>query len=186
MANIDAPRGFTCISDKQPSMRCQFAATDASAAGIGDIVKLTGTSDATGKYPIVAIISAAADVPCGVLKSIIVENSGHDQSKIYREASVKTDVIITPIYEGTVWVGQSNGVVAAADIGLCCDPTFTTLNTSTGMSTMEIDISTKATTLSFAMKILRISQEPDNALGANANLEFKFNESSFYSLTAGV
>jgi len=36
------------------------------------------------------------------------------------------------------------------------------------------------------MKILRISQEPDNALGANANLEFKFNESSFYSLTAGV
>ena len=75
MANVDQPNGFTPIGTLSGAdfhgklRRVAFAAGDAVAAFVGDLVKLTGTVDATGKIPVVAQ-SAAGDASIGVLVSL--------------------------------------------------------------------------------------------------------------------
>ncbi len=75
MANQDQPHGLTPIgtlsgADYHGKMRrVAFAAGDSVAAFVGDLVKLTGTADATGKIPVVAQ-SAAGDASIGVLVSL--------------------------------------------------------------------------------------------------------------------
>ena len=78
MANADKPNGFTPIgtlsgADYHGKMRrVAFAAGDSTAAYVGDLVKLTGTTDASGKIPVVAQ-SAAADASIGVLVSLDID-----------------------------------------------------------------------------------------------------------------
>ncbi len=75
MANQDKPNGLTPIGTLSgadyhgKARRVAFAAGDAVAAFVGDLVKLTGTVDATGKIPVVAQ-SAAGDASIGVLISL--------------------------------------------------------------------------------------------------------------------
>ena len=75
MANADKPNGLTPIgtlsgADYHGKMRrVAFAVGDAVVAFVGDLVKLTGTVDATGKIPVVAQ-SAAGDASIGVLVSL--------------------------------------------------------------------------------------------------------------------
>jgi hypothetical protein len=70
----------------------------------------------------------------------------------------------------TIYEGQCDGTLAAADIGLNADVTIGSGSTTTGASNMEIAASGAATTQATPLKIMGLVEREDNDVAsANAN-----------------
>jgi hypothetical protein len=83
-----------------------------------------------------------------------------------------------------MFIIQNDGTSAATDYGLNADVVVGTGNTVTGLSAIELDTSTIATTAALNLKIIGLWDVPNNAVGANAVVVVKINEHSYGS--AGV
>jgi len=190
MTNIDSQKGFYCSDDQAPSITCVCPATDSDIICVGDIVEAAGSSDATGKYPAVKILSAVTSgiQPYGVMKSKVLLTNKDATETIHRLASTKTLLEITPILPGSRWVGQidDTGDLANTDIQGNCDPVVISGNADTGVSKQELDYSTISTTATLMCTILRVLPRVGNALGGNAEVEFVFNKSFFYPGVTGL
>lgn len=79
---------------------------------------------------------------------------------------------------------QNDGTSAATNYGLNADVVVGTGSTTTGVSGMELDTSTIATTAALNVKIIGLWDVPNNAVGANAVVVVKINEHLYGS--AGV
>ena len=185
MANNDRTYGLKAVGTLSGGefngklRRVQFAAGDSVAAFVGDLVKLTGTNDATGKIPIVAQ-SAAGDASIGVIAAFIPNYS--DESSLlvnYRKASTKQDALIywgqDVLYE--VQEDSVGGAIATASAGLNINVIVGSGDTITGMSGMELDSSSAASTSSLNMRLHRVVDRPDNAIGTNAEWVVSINAS---------
>tara|TARA_R110000765_G_scaffold166289_2_gene271220 strand:- start:1786 stop:2361 length:576 start_codon:yes stop_codon:yes gene_type:complete len=83
-----------------------------------------------------------------------------------------------------MFIIQNDGTSAATDYGLNADVVVGTGNTVTGLSAIELDTSTIATTAALNLKIIGLWDVPNNAIGAYAVVVVKINEHSYGS--AGV
>ena len=79
---------------------------------------------------------------------------------------------------------QNDGDSAATNYGLNADVVVGTGSTTTGVSAMELDTSTIATTAALNVKIIGLWDVPNNAVGTNAVVVVKINEHLYGS--AGV
>jgi len=101
-------------------------------------------------------------------------------------------VLVKPANHQDVYRVQSDDVggdLADADIGLNADFVVGTGNSTTGMSAMQLDTSTKATTATLSLKILGYDDRPSNTAGAtNQDVLVRLNniELSGATGTAGV
>lgn len=185
MANSDRVYGLTAVGTLSGSdftgklRRVTFAAGDAVAAYVGDLVKLTGTADSTGTKPVVAQ-SAAGDASIGVIAAFIPNTS--DESSLlvpYRKASTAQDALI---YWGqdvlyTIQEDSVGGSIAAASAGLNCNVVVGSGSTATGISGMELDSSSAANTSTLNMRLHYVKDSPDNVLGTNAEWVVSINAS---------
>jgi hypothetical protein len=152
-------------------------ATDAVAMFVGDFVKLTGTNG-NGQdgfsWPVVTQ-AAATDITCGFVIGFVPDSD--NLNRIYRPAStLRTVKVISDPY--ATFEIQASGTLAEADIGLNADITVGAGSTVTGLSGMEVDLSTKNTTTQ-QLRILGISNRPDNTFGADAKVICMINEQRF-------
>jgi len=185
MANVDQPNGLTPIgtlsgSDYHGKMRrVAFAAGDAVAAFVGDLVKLTGTVDATGKIPVVAQ-SAAGDASIGVLVSLDVDASdeGNLMTPLTRATlTARTGQVL--FGQDVLYKMQEDSVGNAIEIteaGLNCNVIVGTGNDVTG-SAMELDSTSAAGTSTLNLRLHHVFDSPDNVLGDNANWVVSINAS---------
>lgn len=185
MANKDIAFGLVPIGTLSGSdyhgklRRVTFAAGDAVAAFQNDLVKLTGTVDATGKIPVVAQ-SAAGDASIGVIASFIPTFSDEGTlTQNYRPASTAMDALV---YWGqdVLYVMQEDSVGNAIEIteaGLNCNVIVGSGDTITGTSGMELDSTSAASTSTLNMRLHHVYDEPDNALGDNAKWVVSINAS---------
>ena len=185
MANTDNPAGLTAVGTLSGGefngklRRVQFASGDAVAAFVGDLVKLTGTNDATGKIPIVAQ-SAAADASVGVIASFIPNFSDESSLNVpYRKASTQQDALI---YWGqdvpyTIQEDSVGGSVATTGAGFNANVVVGSGSTATGISAMELDSSSVANTSSLNLRLHRVADMPNNAIGTNAKWVVSINAS---------
>ena len=176
MANSDKPNGLTPIgtlsgADFHGKMRrVAFAVGDAVAAYVGDLVKLTGTVDATGKIPVVAQ-SAAGDSSIGVLVSLDfnADDEGSLMTPLTRAASTaRTGQVCYG--QDVLYTMQEDSVGNAIEIteaGLNCDVVVATGSDVTG-SAMELDSTSAASTNTLNMRLHHVFDSPDNALGNQA------------------
>jgi hypothetical protein len=82
---------------------------------------------------------------------------------------------------------QDSGTTAAGDVGQNAQVSVATAGSATtGVSGMQIDGATKATTNTHLFKILRVIQRPDVELGANGKFQVAFNRHQFMPATLGV
>lgn len=160
----------------------QAASGDAVAQFKGDIVKLTGACEATGKYPTVAQYVAADAHALGVVIgfSTTAPQIAADPSNLnqpYRTASTAMYVYVvdSPFVIFEVQEDSVGGDVAVASIGLNAEMIVGSGNTSTGLSGMELDTSTVATTATLPLRILRLVDREDNAVGTHAKWLVKLN-----------
>ena len=193
MANANTPFGLRPakkLDGSAPNFQLTkfyVPATDSAAIGLGDPVKLAGSSDASGVYATVArMATPGTDVIAGVV--VGVEPLPTDLSLNYRKASTAMYVycITDPdcVYE--VQEDSVGGALAATDIGLNANLVLGTVDTTTGNGKTMLDTSTKNTTNSLDVQILGLKAGIDNEVGNYAKVLVKINKSQFVNGATGV
>lgn len=186
MANTDAPMGFRPINrDGSPyngaTVRCVFAAGDSTATFIGDAVKLAGT--AIGNAPTIAQAAAGDDV-FGVVTAFEANPDGLGDQ--YRKASSQRYCQVATA-DGTYFEVQDDGTIGITSTGLNADFIVGSGDTAYGISAMEIDSTTEATTNTLDLQLVSpVSREDNDATAANANWIVKFNVSQSRPGRTGV
>lgn len=189
MANTDAAFGFRPINrDGSPyngaTLRAVFAAGDSTATFIGDAVKTAGT--AIGGYPTVAQC-AAGDPVLGVVVGFDADPD--DLSAQYRKASTQRFCKIAPV-DNTYFEVQGDGVggaLAITSVGLNANFIVGSGDTTYGVSAMELDSSSAATTATLDLQIVSIVDREDNEIGsANQKIVVKFNDPQSKAGRTGV
>ena len=153
-------------------------ASDSSVVMVGDAVKLLGDARAATGVPTVTRVSAATDIPIGVVVGILFTGVGdltnmppvNDlNTPIYRRASTDRYVLVCDdpniVYE-TQYAGTS--VAAAtitANVGQNGQFVVTAGSTTSGSSGMQIDSAGLATTATLPLKIVGFPNRPDNIPG---------------------
>ena len=209
MANIDAPKGFVPVRHMNGSawngqlQMFLIPSSDGTAVFVGDIVKTAGSSGAAGTVvngidvegmQTVALATAGTtgqDI-VGVVRGFLPDFT--DLTKKHRAASTARIALVvtdpTVVYE--VQEDADTTPIAAASVGLNVAYTTTAGNSTTGVSKMEIDSTTVATTATLPLKVLGLAKRPDNAFNTGgagtdkAKFEVVFNTGLFMPNTAGA
>lgn len=190
MANVNQVAGFIPVGTlnnadtNMAEMVCAFAAGDATAAFIGDLVLFTGVFTSDG----IPIVKQAAATDVGLAGAVVsFDVDGAALGTIYRPASTARlcKVNVDP---NTVYVCQANASLALIDAGCRFKPVVAAGNTTTGASGMQLDVSTKATTATFPLTVVRYAPDIANTPAATYNKVWvKINSHYFGSLgTTGV
>ena len=191
MSNTDRPNGFRPVrhADGTPytgSFNVYFSGTD--NLFLGDIVEKGATSVARGDgaYPEVHR-AEADDIPVGVV--VGWEPNPTNLNNLYHVASTTYFVYVCDDPEILMEAQTNDAGLAATDVGLNCDFVVAAGSTTTGLSNMEIDGGTEATTADEPLKILGAVNRADNDLAtANSRWLVKFNQHAYRSDagTAGI
>jgi len=190
MANQDAPSGLRYVGSLAgtTSMRVRpyiFAVTDATAAYVGDVVKLTGENEASTvdfqNYPVIAQAAATDEGLVGVVVGF--EPNPSDLNSIYRK-TLTNRVAYVCDDPWAIFEVQADGTYAAAYVGENADIVVAAGSAYTGVSGMELDVSDhKAATAQ--LRILGVVPRADNEIGDYTKLLVMINE-HIYKRTAGV
>lgn len=161
----------------------QVDATDATALGVGDMVKLDGTASAAG---IRGVTRATLSAPVvGAIVGFVVDPTSLNTPQ-YRAATTLRYALVADSPD-LLFEAQANATVTAALLGNNCELTIAAASTVTGLSAMQVDISVTGTTNTSALKLIEIVQSPDNAIGTFNKVLVKINNHQLGSLgTAGV
>ena len=199
MANVSRINGFRPVKHLNGSPwngqvnKYWLAAADGTATFVGDVVKLSGTSDADG-HPSIAQV-AAGNTPIGVIVSF--EPNPADLTQNYRPASQN---LATQAAGRWAYVADSpdlimeaqedavGGALAITNVGQNADIVVGSGSTTTGQSAMQVDSSTANTTSTLVLQIMGFVTRTDNEVGvANAKMLVRFNVHQYGSVgTTGV
>ena len=199
MANTSKPMGLTPVKylngadwDGRGNVY-SIAASNATILSPGDPVVLTGTADATGKYPEIARTTPGSG-SVGVLLAVGLNPNGpfinpNDLTTVQKAAS------LAPVYYALVaddpmivYEVEEDGVggtIAITSVGLNANVIFANPATGVVVSAVLLDSSTVNTTATLDCKILRLSNRVDNALGASAKWLVTLNNHVLAPNTAG-
>lgn len=200
MANVNKPSGLTPVKylngadwDGRGNVY-SIAAANATILSPGDPVTLTGTADATGKYPQIARATPGSGL-IGVLIAVGLNPDGpfvnpNDLTVVQKPANA------APVYYALVcdspdviYEVQEDGVggnLAITEVGLNANVIFANPATGVVVSAVLLDSSTAAVTATLDCKILRLAPRVDNALGAYAKWWVTINYHRLAPNIAGV
>lgn len=154
MANVDTPQGFRPVANLRGGgeyIRTHIhAAADGVAIGKWDLVTPTGAADTVEQYD-------STDAVMGVALN-------------YVAASTLGNVSVVYVNHTTILEAQEDsdaGAIAAASEGLNCDVIVAAANTTTGISAMELNSNTAATTATLDMRLLQPSPRVGNVVASN-------------------
>lgn len=192
MANVDAPRGLTPrrMLNGSPYVASimEFATTtgDGTLIGIGDPVEaLTSAQTIDGKVYPDAARAETGDVLVGVCVGV---KPVTNDSTIYREASTQRILYVETGKDVVFEIQEVSGGTAltAGAIGLNADFVVSDASTTTGLSGVELDNTTEATTNTLDLKIVGLVPREDNEIGEHAKWEVMINRSRWADQVAGV
>lgn len=179
MANSDAPMGFRPINmDGTPyngaTLRCSIAAADTTSTFIGDAVTIDGS--ATGGYPGVSQ-AATTEAVFGVVTAFEANPDG--LSDQYRKASTLRycQVALADRAYFEVQADGADGSLPAASSGLNAEFVVAAGSTTYGISAMELNAGSEATTADLDLQLVMVVDRADNDVTlANANWIVRFND----------
>jgi hypothetical protein len=188
MANIDKAFGLRAIGNlsatgAQKQYGYEIADSQAGTIFQGDLVALSGGF-------ITRFLPASHTAAVGVFNgcNYIDPTTGKPTFKNYYPGSVNitagkiiADVIDDP---NQLFLIQCDEGFVAADVGKNADVVGTGGSTTSGISTMELDSSTLATSAALNLKVVGLYNDVNNEFGTNAVVVVKINEHVYGS--AGV
>jgi len=193
MANVDRPGGLrpvgTGLSANWNGKTSVYAvaADDATAIFVGDLVKLTGGAAEAGEFiygldveGVPEITQAAAgDKAVGVVVGFSPNQDSlmtkHRAASTARLAYVSDDP--NTVYE--IQEVSGGTALTSAAVGLNANVIVGSGNATTGLSAMELDNTTEASTAGLNLQILGLVKRPDNAYGEHAKWLVKINDHEF-------
>lgn len=183
MANADTPFGFKPIRMQGSAPfsggvgRYYRGTGDSTVITIGTPVDLGGTGDTAGTAPSVVRATAGSG---GYVVGVVVgiENLTPDNLSLNYLASGSAGYLLVaddPNQEFEVQEDSAGNALTATAIGSNIDFIIGTDNTTTGISSTEINSDTCDTTNTLQCRVMRLVDRPDNELGTNAKWVVKFN-----------
>lgn len=192
MANANTPYGLRPVGnfDGAPFTGLLHSysvpAGDGTAICIGDPVKLVGTGQTiNGEYYPDIARAATGDVLVGVAVAVLPVTR---ESTIYREASVQRIVMVADAPDTLFEAQENSGGTAFTvnDVGLNCNFIVAAGSTITGLSGVELDTATEATTNTLDLKLVGFARRQDNIIGANFKWLVRINRHQYANQIAGV
>lgn len=192
MANVDTPFGLKPVRLLSGSpytgatMLFSTATGDATAIFVGDPVKMSGTASTIDGVTYADVDQAASgDVIVGVVTSVLPETR---DSLTYRAASTARVVAVATDPDLIYEIQEVSGGTAltAAAIGLNADFVVAAGSTTTGLSGVELNNATEATTNTLDLQIVGISSRTGNDVGQHAKWLVRINRHQFANQVAGV
>ena len=189
MANLDAPQGFTPTRHLAGGVirtnAYEIANSSATSIFTGDAVQLltTGVIDlAANDKKVIGVFAGCeyTDQATGDVKFLKVWTGA---TTVKTNSAVKAYVYDDPDITFNI---QCDGVFANTDVGLNSNVLLTAGNTEFGYSKQELTVSTFAATATLPMRILRLIDEPSNAVGSNAKVEVYINNHQLRANSAGI
>jgi len=190
MANAIVARGLVPLKDAAGKPyngaveMFYHPATDGTALYIGDPIVKAGSADAAGVPT--AIRGSVGGPFSGVVQGFLPDGTtnmvgfGAASTGYYFLACTDPDLVYEIQEDGV------GGAIAAADIGLNANIILAAGSATTRRSGAMLDTSTKATTAALELKIMGLTQRPDNALSLNAKVLVKINNHTDANVVAGV
>jgi len=185
MANEDRPTGARVIGNLSGYYEGQLTkmfipASDLVATYINDVVILAGSADVNGVATVAQ--STAGDMPCGII--VAMEPDYANLETKYRLASTARYVWVNTDPNVRFEI-QTSGTFAAANVGLNADLVVAAGSAASGLSAMELNQTTVATTSTLVLAIEGVMQREDNAIGLNAKILCSFNVHQYGSAGVG-
>jgi hypothetical protein len=164
-----------------------LASGESNAIAKGDPVKIAGSADAAGIAATVTRASAG-DAIIGAVVGFLPDKAYEDQT--HRSASIARYVIVAdhPSQLFSIQEDSVGGSLAATSVGQNADMIIAAVDTATGLSNVELDSSTAATTATLVLKVISRDPAVNNAIGTNCRWIVKINNHQYGSSTgtAGV
>lgn len=177
MANVDGAFGLM-PEQKDAKVTKYTVKAGTSKIHIGTPVLM----DAAGTVDIGGVTGNLVGVAMGFF-----DGDGVPQSYYPGDSDTTYTVMVAddPTQEFIVQEDSVGGALALTDIGLNTDCVAGTGNDSTGKSAWELDSSKAATTNTLQLRILRLYDAPDNAVGDHAVWVVRIN-AHFHAQTTGI
>lgn len=205
MANRNKPMGLTPVKylngadwDGRGNVY-SVATANATILSPGDPVVLSGTADATGKYPGIVRMTpgtGGAQAGCvGVVIAIGLNPNGpfinpNDLTVMQKPANAVPVyyalVVDDPNVIFEVQEDSDGGALAITSVGLNCNVIFANPATGVVVSGVQLDSSSALSTLTLDCKLLRVAPYIDNELGVNARWWVLINNHVFKTGNLGV
>ena len=191
MDNKDTKGGLRLLGGQNVhTMVCKVSSSYATALAAGDPVVLAGTAETdprTGDRLIPTVEKAAVgSTISGVIVGIVGATAATAPAiptNNYIPASTGGLVIVCDDPEALFVIQEDSDSenMEAADVGEFCDLVFNAMDTTTGLSQVELDSSNAGT--GDNVRIMGLYPAPDNAVGANADWIVKINEHTFKAVS---
>jgi hypothetical protein len=203
MTNSNTPCGLVPVKNSPfveiPKNYYYIPSSYGTALFIGDPVIKTGTSNtanvlgdgrpfAAGSLPEINKATAGdANKVTGVIIGFLANPLNLNIA--YNPASTERVAIVadSPLQEFEIQEETAGTALAVTAVGLNANVVFAESgSTVTGLSGVELDTSTPATDATFQLKILRLVDAPDNAIGQHAKWRVKINNHTEANVTSGI
>jgi hypothetical protein len=193
MANVNVKSGLTPVrymSSANPYSGggnvYSVDPANATAIFVGDPVKLAGTGQTINGMIYQDVVQAATgDVMTGVVVAVLPDTR---DSVIYRAASTQRLVLVADD-PGILFEIQEVGTGTAFtvnDLGLNANFVVSAGNATTGISGVELDNSTEATTNTLDLQIVGFANRTGNEIGLNAKWLVRINRHQRANQVAGI
>lgn len=192
MANVDSPFGLKPVRHRNgapyngAARVYSVAAGNATAIYIGDLVTAAGTAQTiNGAVYQDVVQSATGDVFQGVVVGVLPDTQ---DSLKYRAASTQRLLLVADDPDLIFEIQEVSGgtPLAANDIGLNANIVVAAGSTVTGMSGIELNNATEATTNTLDVKIQGFVNRVDNEIGEHAKWFVALNRHRYANQVAGV
>jgi hypothetical protein len=149
----------------------------------GSPVILAGSADATGKYPTIDIGGAGAPfvgVAIAFSTTPYIAADPTNLELLYSPSGTSHYVAVVDDPQVIFELFQEEGTdMAITDVGMNCPIVAESGDTTTGLSTVTMDYSDLAVTSTDEVKVLRLINSEDNALGSYARFEVLINNHTY-------
>jgi hypothetical protein len=192
MANADTPFGLRPVRYLSgapyngAATVYTTAAADGTAIFIGDPVILSGTAQTVNGVTYADVDQAATgDVITGVVVGVLPETA---DSTVHRAASTLRRLLVADDPNLVFEIQEVSGGTAltTAAIGLNANFVVGSGSSSTGMSGVELNNATEATTNTLDLKIVNIVNRADNEAGEHAKWLVRINRHQYANQVAGI
>lgn len=192
MANVDTPFGLKPVRHLSGApyngavTRYAVPSGDGTAIYIGDPVKLAGTSQTiNGRIYKDVAQAATGDKIVGVVVGVVPDTS---ESLRYRAASTQRVLLVADDPDLIFEIQEVSGgtPLTANDIGLNADFVVAAGSTTTGMSGVELNNATEATTNTLDLQIVDFVNREGNEIGEHAKFLVRINRHQYANQVAGV
>ena len=190
MANLDRPSGFKPVKNLTGSpwngkANIYYFKSDYDVEVFkGDAVILAGSSDATAKFPSIERAAAANETLVGVVigfgthPSLMANPDNLNMKYKAKSTEMYALVVDDPFTIFEVQEDSEGNNLTADMVGLLTDLVAGAGSSTTGLSGMELDSSDTATAAG-QLRILRVVNREDNALGTHCKWEVLLAEHAY-------